>query len=144
MVIKNSIYVDISHEVEAGVLLISWKKAPTFEQFTDLHMLVLEYVQRNNQLTAFCTDLSVIGPLTREQEAWLTYDYYPKVFEIIQADVNAAVVFSEAHFKAIVTNYQQPDYLPRQDFINFNYFTDFGEAMHWLLTIKKGQETIYS
>lgn len=144
MVIKDSIFVSVMHNHAADILLLKWKRVPSFAQFKDTYLTVLGYVEQTRLVTSFCTDLTVIGSLNREQEDWLAYEYYPKVFEIIRSEINAAVVFSEDHFKAIVTNYQQPEYHPRQDFINFNYFTDFDEAIHWLINTRKGQETIYS
>ena len=144
MVIKDSIFVSVSFDDTAEALLLQWKRVPSFDQFKDTYLAVLGYVKETRLVTSFCTDLTVIGSLKREHEDWLAYEYYPKVFEIIRSEINAAVVFSEDHFKAIVTNYQQPEYHPRQDFINFNYFTDFDEAIHWLINTRKGQENMVS
>lgn len=144
MVIKDTPYVSVSHKVDTDILLINWKRSPSVKQFKEVYAAALQYVHQTSFVTAFCTDLTAIGPLNREQEAWLMLEYYPKVFQTIKTNITAAVVFSEEHFKAIVTNYQQPTYLQRQEFIHFNYFTDFQEAMHWLVDIKKGQETLSS
>lgn len=142
MVIKNTPYVCITHSIDAGVLLINWKRCPSTKQLKDSYLAALEYVHHGSLVTSFCTDLSTSGPLSREQEAWLMLEFYPKVYEVIQSSINAAVVFTEEHFKAIVTNYQQPAYFTRQTFIHFNYFTEIREAQHWLAAIKKGQDTL--
>ncbi|GAB3195198.1 hypothetical protein ABID22_003598 [Pontibacter aydingkolensis] len=144
MVIKDTPYVGISHDVATDILFINWKQKPTIKQLKDTYLSALQHVQQTCLITSFCTDLTAIGPLNREQEAWLMLEFYPSVYQIIKSSINAAVVFSEEHFKAIVTNYQQPAYLSRQDFIHFNYFTAYQEATHWLIDIKKGQETMCS
>ncbi|WP_299821452.1 hypothetical protein [uncultured Pontibacter sp.] len=144
MVIKDTPYVSIVFNVTAEILLIDWIQIPSTKQFKDSYFAALQFVEQKGTIISFCTNLSVIGSLSREQEAWLMLEYYPKVYQCIGENINAAVVFSEEHFKAIVTNYQQPTYLARQEFINFNYFTVFEEAMHWLAIIKKGQDSFSS
>ena len=144
MVLKDTAYVELRHCVDTDILLINWKRSPSIKQFKDSYLTALRYVESTYLLTSFCTQLTAIGPLSRELEAWLMLEFYPNVFQIIKSPINAAVVFSEEHFKAIVSNYQQPNYLSRQEFIHFNYFTDFEEAMHWLVDIRKGQEATSS
>lgn len=144
MVIKDTPYVFITHNVTTDILLINWRRSPSVKQLKDAYSAALQYVQDVCLVTSFCTDLTAIGPLTREQEAWLMQEYYPNVFTSINTSIIAAVVFSDEHFKAIVTNYQQPDYILGQEFIQFNYFTSFQEAMHWLVYTKKGQEILRS
>ncbi len=142
MVIKDTHYVFIHYSVEAEVLLIKWRQSPTNTQFKESYLDILDFVSNICIINSYCTDLSVIGPLSREQEAWLVLEYYPKAQSLLKHNINVAVVFSEEHFKAIVTNFQQPIYLSRQDFINLNYFTDSQEALHWLIDIKKGQDSL--
>ncbi|MEJ8802016.1 hypothetical protein [Pontibacter sp. H249] len=144
MIIKDTPYVCLAHDVDADILLINWKRSPTFKHFKDTYLAALQYVQLNALITSYCTELTAIGPLNREQEAWLNVEFYPNVFSTIKSKINAAVVFSEEHFKALVTNYQQPTYLINQDFIHFNYFTDFNEALYWLRDTKKGQKALTS
>ena len=141
MVIKDTHYVSIHYNLNTEVLMIKWKISPTNRQFKHSYLDILEFVDNVYNATSFCTDLTTIGALSREQEAWLVLDYYPIAQQVINSSANVAVVFSEEHFKAIVTNFQQPAYLSKQDFIHFNYFTDPQEAIHWLIDIKKGQET---
>jgi hypothetical protein len=142
MVIKDTHYVFIHYSVEAEILLINWKLNPTNTQFKESYSEILNFVGNVCHVTSFCTDLTRVGALSREQEAWLVLEYYPKAQDFFNHNVNVAVVFSDEHFKAIVTNFQQPIYLTRQDFIHFNYFTKPQEAFQWLLDIKKGQDTL--
>ena len=140
----ESACVYILYDVNVDILMIKWKKSPSFIEFKEAHVAILQFVETSSSVTSFCTDLTYIGPLSREQEAWLMLEYYPNVYNCIKTDVNIAVVFSEEHFKAIVTNYQQPVNLLFQEFINFNYFTDFREATYWLEDIKRGQDKFSS
>ncbi|MBF9254693.1 hypothetical protein I2I11_15415 [Pontibacter sp. 172403-2] len=63
------------------------------------------------------------------------------VYNVIKDNIYAAVVFSEEHFKAIVSNYQVASPAAQHQFINFTYFTDLEEALFWLQSIKKGPDT---
>ncbi|WP_162055869.1 hypothetical protein [Pontibacter pamirensis] len=91
----------------------------------------------------YCTDLTSIGSLTREQESWLSQEYYQKSFNKLKTDFFVAVIFSEEHFKAVVSNYQIPSALSPHPYVYFNYFTDQQEALHWLESIEKGQDLAF-
>ncbi|WP_461490075.1 hypothetical protein [Pontibacter sp. HJ8] len=121
-------------------MTITWKAKPDTEQLKDVYWQALQFVKTYRKICFYCTDISSIGPLTADQEAWLTKEYYPQVFESIQSDIYAAVIFSEDHFKALISNYVAGRILPRHDFIHFNYFTDLAEATDWLLFIQKSQD----
>ncbi|OKL41671.1 hypothetical protein [Pontibacter flavimaris] len=140
MVIFNTPGVNITFQEQERLLLIHWLKKPDMELLMDAYLHALQFVCDNRHTYYFCTNQTQIGPLDREQEAWLSQEYYPKVFECIQDEIYAAVVFSNAHFKAIVTNYQVPATLPQHHFIQFNYFTKQQEALQWLSDVKKGQD----
>ncbi|WP_266205415.1 hypothetical protein [Pontibacter kalidii] len=140
MVIFNTPGVNITFQEQEKLLLIHWLKKPNMELLMEAYLRALQFVCENRQTYYFCTDQTLIGPLDREQEAWLNQEYYPEVYACIQDEIYAAVVFSNAHFKAIVTNYQVPATLPQRHFIQFNYFTKQQEALQWLSDVKKGQD----
>lgn len=140
MVISDSSYAFVHYSKSANVLCISWKLNPGIEQFRNLYWQVLQFVKSNPKICFYSTDISCIGPLDAEQEAWLSREYYPQVSKIIGQDIYAAVIFSEGHFKALVNNYIASPLLPVHDFIHFNYFTDKEEAMDWLMFMQKGQD----
>lgn len=140
MVISDSSYAFVHYSKDAKVLCISWKLNPGMEQFRNLYWQVLQFVKTNPDIYYYTTDISRIGPLKAEQEAWLSREYYPQVYNIIGRDIYAAVIFSEGHFKALVNNYMATPQLPVHDFIHFNYFTDREEAMDWFLFMQKGQD----
>ena len=143
MVISESTYAFANYLTEANVLLISWKLKPDRKQFRNLYWQVLQFVKTNPKICYYSTDISRIGPLDAEEEAWLSREYYPQVFEIIGKEIYAAVIFSDDHFNALVNNYIASHLLPQQDFIHFNYFTDQAEAMDWLMYMQKGQDLAF-
>lgn len=143
MVIHQTTSVTITFRQKESVLLLQWLRKPDSVQLKDTYMRALAYVCSNRQTYYFCTDQSLIGSLDREQEEWLNQEFYPKVYDCIQGEIFAAVVFNNDHFKALVTNYQVPALLPQQHFIQFNYFTKLQEALQWLSDIKKGQDEAF-
>lgn len=142
MVIYTTPSVDVEFSMDDGVLFIKWKQKPETREFIEAYTKILNYVKDSYRTTLFCTDLSRIGSLKNEQEAWLNSEYYQLVYNNLQADIFVAVVFSEDHFKAIITNYKATETQPQHSFIRFNYFTELNEACHWLASIKKGQDTL--
>jgi hypothetical protein len=142
MVVHSTEYSDIIFNSELEILQVIWKAKPTDSAFIDTYLRGLDFVQEGRPVMLYCTDLTLIGPLEREQEAWLNNVYYSKLQSTLNADVCVAVVFNEEHFKAIITNYTATKSATSHDFIVFNYFTDREEAIHWLETVKKGQDTI--
>lgn len=130
----------VTYQEQERLLLIQWLRKPDMDLFMDTYLHALQFVCEHQQTYYFCTDQSQIGPLDREQESWLNQEYYPKVYDCIKDEIYAAIVFSNSHFKAIVTNYQASVTLPQQHFIHFNYFTKQQEALQWLLDLKKGQD----
>lgn len=140
MVVLDTPYVYVDYQKEARTLSITWLKKPVTASFREVYLQALAFVGNHPDTTLYCTNLTHIGPLEREQENWLNQEYYPKVYGIIQDEIYAAIVFSDAHFKAIVSNYQLPAAFVQPDFINFNYFTSQHEAMTWLEDVKKGQD----
>ncbi|WP_157578082.1 hypothetical protein [Pontibacter akesuensis] len=139
MVIRETPCVKVTFFEEHKTLLISWLRGPSTKELHATYLHALQFIEAHPDVVLFCTDQTLIGSLTREQETWLMQEYYPKVYHILQDDVYAAVVFSESHFNAIVMNYQANAIAPGQHFIQFNYFTVLSEAMHWLKGINKGQ-----
>ncbi|MCC9167477.1 hypothetical protein [Pontibacter harenae] len=117
-----------------------WKSKPGFKAFKEANLEILAFLTRHESLICFCTDLTLIGALSREQEAWLVYEYYPKVYKLLYADFFLAVVFSEGHFKAIVSHYQLERVQVIHEYLKINYFTDADEALHWLHNVQKGQD----
>lgn len=140
MLISESCFARITLSSEPEVLTITWKAKPDTAQFKDVYWRVLQFVKTHRKTCFYCTDISMIGPLTSDQEAWLNKEYYPQVLNSIQSVIYAAVVFSEAHFNALISNYVAGRILPIHDFIHFNYFTDPAEAMDWLLYMQKSQD----
>ncbi|SFF90719.1 hypothetical protein [Pontibacter chinhatensis] len=140
MVIHQTTSAIITFRQKDSVLLIQWLRKPDTGQLMDTYLRALAYVCSNRQTYYFCTDQTLIGSLDRDQEEWLSQEFYPKVYDCIQGEIFAAVVFNNEHFKALVTNYQVPALLPQQHFIQFNYFTKLQEALQWLSDIRKGQD----
>ncbi|HEY4650972.1 MAG TPA: hypothetical protein VIG72_06135 [Pontibacter sp.] len=124
------------------ILQVNWKAKPTDGAFIETYLQGLAFVQDERKVKLYCTDLTQIGPLEREQEAWLNNVYYEKLYEVIEADIYVGVVFSEDHFKAIVTNYVATESAKLHSYIHFNYFTDKQEAFYWLNSIKKDWDTV--
>jgi hypothetical protein len=145
MVISESPLALITFSDMNKVLSIQWKAKPDMELFKKTYWEVLQFVKGNGKICYYSTDISLIGPLDPEQEAWLSREYYAQVYASIQADIYAAVIFSEGHFNALVHNYVPSQQLPLSDFIYFNYFTNAEEAADWLVFIQKGQDlTLYA
>lgn len=142
MVVFENPSVNIVLHEQDKILLIRWLKKPDTDQLIEAYLYALKYVCANGKTYFFCTDQTLIGSLNRDQEEWLNQEYYPKVYDCIKNEIYAAVVFTNAHFKAIVTNYQVPTALPQQHFIHFNYFTNLQEALQWLSDVRKGQDEI--
>ncbi|NDK55461.1 hypothetical protein [Pontibacter fetidus] len=140
MVVHSSTYSDIIFDSELEILQVIWKAKPTDSAFKETYLQGLSFVQEVQPVMLYCTDLTIIGPLEREQEAWLNNVFYGKLHDAVKQDVFTAVVFTEAHFKAIITNYAATEAVNTQDFMLFNYFTDRAEALHWLESVKKGQD----
>ncbi|WP_147383245.1 hypothetical protein [Pontibacter oryzae] len=111
-------------------------------EFKAAYLSALYFVETQPCIRLFYTDQILIGAFDAQQEGWLVQEFYPKVQHIITEDIWAAVVFSEDHFKAIVSNYKVPSALPVQRFIHFNYFTNRQEAELWLKEMKKGQNLL--
>ncbi|WP_242928306.1 hypothetical protein [Pontibacter vulgaris] len=122
-------------------ILMKWVKMPETAAFKEAYLSTLNYVAGHPYVKLYCTDLTLSGSLNREQEGWLYSEYYALVYNIIRDDIYAAVVFSEDHFKALVTNYLATPAVPNNDFIHFNYFTEQEEALSWLGDIYEGRYT---
>ncbi|MBC5773222.1 hypothetical protein H8S95_04030 [Pontibacter sp. KCTC 32443] len=142
MVVYSTSFSDIIFDSELEILQVIWKAKPTDSAFIETYLQGLTFVQEVRPVKLYCTDLTAIGPLEREQEGWLNNVYYEKLHETINSDICVAVVFSEEHFKAIITNYAATGTSSSHNFILFNYFTDRKEATYWLESVKKGQDTI--
>ena len=123
------------------ILIIKWKIKPDDATFFDAYLTALQFLRNNCPVKLYCTDLTLIGPLTRDQESWLNQVCYKKSYNVLQDDFFVAVVFSEDHFKAVVFNYVLPETAQAHEFVHFNYFTCQDEALHWLSSIKEGQNT---
>lgn len=144
MVISETSYVRIAFSSQPEVLSIQWKAKPDMEQFKNVYWQALQFVKGHCKISLYCTDISRIGPFDQEQEMWLNWEFYPQVLDCIQADIYAAVIFSEGHFKALVNNYVAPNLLPIHEFIHFNYFTNSVEANDWLKFIQESQDLALS
>ena len=142
MVVHSTTYSDIIFDSELEILQVIWKAKPTDSAFIETYLQGLAFVQNVQPVYFYCTDLTIIGSLEREQEAWLNTVFYAKMQETVKEDVFIAVVFTEEHFKAIITNYAATEAVNTHDFILFNYFTDREEALHWLDSVKKGQDAL--
>jgi hypothetical protein len=140
MVIFETPFANILHLNNTNTLVTKWLEKPDNAAFVETYGALLQYVTENHLVRLYCTDLTSIGSLTREQEAWLSLEFYQKAYNIIKAVCYVAVVFSEGHFRAIVSNYQLPAALPPPNYVQLNYFTDQEEALHWLESIKEGQD----
>lgn len=141
LVIHETPFVEVAHVKRAEALIIRWKVQPDDCSFRETYLKCSEYVMASQPLTYFCTDLTLIGSLEREYEAWLAIEFYPEFYKKIQKTIYAAVVFSEDHFKALIVNYQLPADSQAHAAIHFNYFTSQEEAWFWLESIKKGHDT---
>ncbi|MFD2245168.1 hypothetical protein [Pontibacter ruber] len=141
MVIYQTQIINIVYTAETQILQIEWKAKPSMAAFKEAYLKALQFVEEQQHTRFYCTDLTSCGPFDREQEAWLNTEYYPKVYKSIGSDIYAAVVFTEDHFKAIVSNYEPSQLSLNYSFILFNYFTVLHEAQDWLAQVQKGQET---
>lgn len=141
MVLLETKYAEISYFHTFNCLHIRWLLKPDDAAFVSVHLTALQFSIDNHVVRHYCTDLTLIGSLSREQEAWLLQECYKKTYFVLQDVFFVAVVFSEDHFKAVVTNYVVPSAAASPDYVHFNYFTDQDEALHWLESIKKGQDT---
>lgn len=141
MVAVETPCIRIVYYINAELLLIKWLSKPDAAAFTEAYLQLLKIATINNVIKLYCTDLSCIGALSHEQEAWLNLEYYPMVYNAIKDDIHAAVVFSEEHFKAVVANYQVEARTEHYQFINLTYFTNLDEALYWLRSQKKGRDT---
>lgn len=142
MVIYSTPSVDVRLVSDEEIILISWKQKPETDHFKEVYIKVLQFATSIHPTILFCTDLSLIGSLKNEQEAWLNTEYYQQVFNGINSDIYTAVVFSDDHFNAIITNYRAIESETLHSFIHFNYFTELMEAYYWLVSIKKGQDVM--
>jgi hypothetical protein len=140
MVISETSYVCLDFSSQPEVLSIQWKVKPDMEQFKNGYWQALQFVKGHRKIRYYSTDISRIGPFDQEQEMWLNWEFYPQVLDCIQADIYAAVIFSEGHFQALVNHYVAPNLLPIHQFIHFNYFTSSAEANDWLHFIKESQD----
>ena len=139
MVIFETSFVRIDYLDQLEILVIKWLEKPDDATFADAYLKALQFLKRNFPIKLYCTDLTLIGPLTRNQELWLSQECYKKSYNVLQDDFFVAVVFSEDHFKAVVFNYALPATAQAHEFVHFNYFTCQDEALHWLSSIKEGQ-----
>lgn len=142
MVIYTTPFVDVEFVADVEFLLIKWKDKPDTQEFINTYSRILLYAMGKYNTNLFCTDLTKIGSLKNEQESWLNMEYYQQVYRGLDADIYAAVVFSEDHFKAMITNYRATETESLHSFIHFNYFTELKEASDWLASIKKGQDAL--
>ncbi len=140
MLINESPSAFIEYFADCNGVLIKWKKLKDLRSFKVVYNKVLERAVKKYKIKYYCTDLRAVGPLSREQEAWLVSEYYHAVYRELKDKIALAVVFSEEHFNAIVHNYQLPAVNKQPDFIQFNYFTDLREALDWLRAMQKGQD----
>lgn len=140
MVIFETPDVRITYHLHFNCLIIKWLRNPCDTSFVSTHLAALQFSIDSHRVKLYCTDLTLIGSLSREQEAWLSQECYKKSYNVLQDEFYVAVVFSEQHFKAVVSNYVVPSAMPSHEFVHINYFTDQGEALQWLESIKKGQD----
>ncbi len=140
MVVYQTSYVTITHCTETDAILIAWLKKPGTHAFTAAYLAGLEYIKSHPYIKLYCTDLTQSGGFDIEQESWLNSEYYSQVYKVVRDDIYAAVVFSEEHFKALISNYHATPYTSSNNFIHFNYFTDQQEGLTWLKDISKGQQ----
>lgn len=143
MVIFETPCVEISYVFHVNCLYINWLCSPDNATFVEAHSVALQFSIDNPVVRSYCTDLTSIGSLSRDQEAWLSHEYYQKSYNKLKSDFFVAVIFSEEHFKAVVTNYQIPSALSPHPYVYFNYFTLKQEALHWLESIEKGQDLAF-
>lgn len=143
MLVNESPYAFIEYFAGSNGVLIRWKKLKDLRSFKTVYNKVLERAVKKYKIKYYCTDLRAVGPLTREQEAWLVSEYYDAVYRELKGDIALAVVFSEEHFNAIINNYQLPAENRQPDFIHFDYFTDLREALNWLKAKQEGQDATF-
>lgn len=142
MVISESSLAQIAFLDTRGALSIRWKAKPDMEQFKVVYLEALRFVRGVGKIRYYSTDISQIGAFDTEQEAWLSREFYPQVSDCIKTEIFAAVIFSEGHFNALVTNYAASNLTSTSDFIHFNYFTNEEEALDWLSFMQKGQDLV--
>lgn len=132
----------IEFNSDSGVLQIKWVQKPSLEDLKDTYSKVFQMADESYSTAYFCIDMSECGSFSVEQENWLQQEYYPLVHQALHKSIYIAIVFSEEHFKAIISNYktQKPELF--HPHMHFNYFTNAGEAQHWLKSIKKGQDAV--
>lgn len=140
MVVYTTPCVSVEYREEGKILLIEWEKKPDTAAFKDAYTRVLQFATEEYPTTFFCTDMSLSGSFDIEQENWLNQEYYLQVWEGIKENIYAAIVFSEEHFKAIISNYKAMETDAFHPFLHLNYFTETREAFNWLYSIKKGQD----
>lgn len=142
MVVYSTTHSDIIYNSNEEILYVNWKQRPSNNAFIETYLRGLEFVQEQVPVNLYCTDLSQLGPLEREQEAWLNNVFYSKLYDVLKTDIYVGVVFSDNHFKAIVTNYTATEATAHHHYVHFNYFTDREEAIFWLESVKKGRDNI--
>lgn len=140
MVVYATPCVRVEYREEGNVLSIKWKKKPDTTAFKDAYTRVLQFATEEYPSIFFCIDMSLCGSFDMEQENWLNEEYYLQVYDGIKGNVYAAIVFSEEHFKAIISNYKATETDSFHAFMHLNYFTKTREAFNWLNSIKKGQD----
>lgn len=141
MVVYATPCVSVEYRKVEKVLLINWETKPDTITLRETYSRVLQLATAEEYATnIFCTNMSLCGAFTVEQENWLSQEYYPQVYSGIRDNVYAAVVFTEEHFKAIITNYKDVKTDTFHSFMHLNYFTNTAEAFSWLKSIKKGQD----
>ncbi len=140
MVVYVTPCVCVNFKEEDNILFVKWEKKPDTTAFKNAYTRVLQLAKVDYPTTLFCVDMSVCGSFDVEQENWLNYEYYLEVFTGIKDNVYAAIVFSEEHFKAIISNYKAMEKDTFHAFMHLNYFTETKEAFNWLNSIKKGQD----
>lgn len=143
MLIYSTPCARVEYKEEGNILLIKWNQKPDSDQFKNVYSRVLELAEKEYPTTLFCTDMSACGSLSTEQECWLNEEYYLQVYNSLKDNIYAAILFSEDHFKAIISNYKELEADSLHAFMHFNYFTKTNEAFQWLSSIKKGQDVSY-
>ncbi len=142
MVVFASPYSELFYDGDKEILQVTWKKRPTNSAFTEMYLQGLAFVKEQTPVNLYCIDLTAIGPLNRDQEDWLSTEFYPNLLATLNTKVFVAVVFTDVHFNAIITNYTATEPAETHEQLLFNYFTDREEANHWLESVKKGQDTV--
>jgi hypothetical protein len=140
MVVYTAPSVSVEYKCEENILLLKWAKKPDTEVFKQAYNRLLHFATEEYPTSLFCVDMSECGSFDSDQEEWLAKEYYLKVYGGVQDTIYAAVIFSEAHFQAIISNYKALENEPFYYFLHLNYFTKTREAFNWLSGIKKGQD----